>query len=85
MPEFPEYFLVRVKLDSGWNLVTCRALNTINESRLPGDIASVVAREFDKRRKDDEVQVIELPPPGDSDGWIAMQMSIPIPRPIPKR
>jgi hypothetical protein len=83
MPEFPEYFLVRVKLDTGWHLVTCRALSTINETRLPGDIATAVSREFDHRRKDD-LQVIELPPPGDSDGWIAMQMSIPIPRPIPR-
>lgn len=81
MAGFPEYYLVRVKTEAGWQLVTCRALNSINETKLPGDIAREVAHEFDARRKD-AVQVIELPPPGDDDGWVAMQMSIPIPRPI---
>ena len=61
MAGFPEYYLVRVKTEAGWQLVTCRALNSINETKLPGDIAREVAHEFDARRKD-AVQVIELPP-----------------------
>ena len=83
MAEVPEYFLVRVKTETGWQLVSCRSLTSINETRLPGDFGVAVSRAFEDSRKDD-LQVIALPPIDDDRGWSALQVSIPIPRPIPR-
>lgn len=85
MPDFPEYFLVRVQTDEGWQLVTCQAISSINEDKLPGSMRETARGEFGRRLKPELMEVIGLPPLDDGLGWVAMQSSLPIGRPKPPK
>lgn len=82
--DFPEYFIVEVKRDSGLHYVVCEAVVAVKAETLPPAVASEVSAAFTDAVRGQGWRVCALPNPGaEGTAWMALQMKTQISPPRP--